>query len=256
MRDPSQQQTSLGSGRTLLRRTHLLEFALATGFVIVGLFVIFSARPAAAQELEPEGEGPRWDSESCLSCHDGSADVLVFPSGEELSVAVDGASYRLTEHASLGVECVHCHTNIVKTPHDPITIPDSAGFSASLGTSCSQCHWRQERIRLDQTHALLDPAMRDEAPGCVQCHDPHAAEAFALSSPEMQGICAECHAGPVWADVEAIHVLDPTVVQESSPPPLILFYGLIVAAIAVIVLVSWGGVAAFQWMRRRQVRPA
>lgn len=255
MRDPSQRQSSLRWERTPRRR-----LALASGIVaslaIVGLFQASQAHPATAQELDPEGVGPRWNSEACLSCHDGSTDSLVFPSGEELSVAVDGAAYLATEHVAAGVECVHCHANIVKTPHDPVAAPDAASFSTSLATSCSQCHWRQERISLDQTHATLDPEVRAEAPGCVECHDPHAAEPSALSSPEMQATCGNCHAVPVWAEFDAIHTLDPTIVEEADRPPLIIFYGLIIAAIAVVVLVAWGGVAAFQWIRHRQVRVA
>jgi predicted CXXCH cytochrome family protein len=229
---------------------------VTVGFAFVAVLLIVLANPARAQELDPEGAGPRWNSDGCLSCHDASTETLVFPSGEELSVAVDGAAYVATEHASIGVECVHCHANIVRTPHDPVAAPDAASFSASLATSCSQCHWRQERVSLDQTHARLDLEVRAEAPGCVQCHDPHAAEAFALSSPEMQAACGDCHAGPVWEEFEAIHALDPTVVQEADPPPLTLFYGLIVAGVAVVVVIAWGGVAAFQWIRSRQVRPA
>lgn len=228
----------------------------AIGLAMAGLILFILAQSAAAQELEPEGAGPRWNSEGCLSCHDGSTDILIFPSGEELSVAVDGAAYLGTEHVSVGVECVHCHASIVKTPHDPVAVPDAAGFSSSLATSCSQCHWRQERTMLDQTHALLDLEVRADAPGCVQCHDPHAAEAPAVSSPEMQATCRDCHASPVWEDVEAIHVLDPTVGLEADPPPLILFYALIVAAVAVIVLITWGMVAAFQWFRQRQMQVA
>lgn len=228
----------------------------AFGLAIAGISLMCLARPAAAQELEPEGEGPRWNSEGCLSCHDASEDTLVFPSGEELSVAVDGGAFLGTEHVSVGVECAHCHGNIVKTPHDPVAFPDAASFSDSLATSCSQCHWRQERIRLDQTHALLDLDVRADAPGCVQCHDPHAAEALALSSPEMQATCRDCHEDQVWTEVEAIHVLDPTVIEEADPPPLILFYGLIIGAVALIVVIAWGGVAAYQWFRQRQLQAA
>lgn len=255
MRDRRQPQTSLRSGRTRLRR-HALELVSVVGIAVVGVLLAFLAHPASAQELQPEGEGPRWNSEGCLSCHDGSTDTLVFPSGEQLAVAVDGSAFGATEHASIGVECAHCHVNIVKTPHDPVSVPDAATFSASLGTSCSQCHWRQERISLDQTHALLDLEVRAEAPGCVDCHDPHAVEANALSSPEMQATCGDCHAGPVWEEFETIHALDPTVVEEADPPSLVFFYLLIIAAIAVIVLIAWGGVAGYQRIRGRQEGPA
>lgn len=255
MRDRLQRQTSIRSEQTRLRR-HAREILFAIALAGAGVFLAYVAQPLSAQEVDPEGEGPRWNSEGCLSCHDGSTDTVVFPSGEELSIAVDGAAYTATEHASIGVECAHCHVNIVRIPHDPVAAQDAASFSTSLATSCSQCHWRQERISLDQTHASLDPELRADAPGCVECHDPHAAEALALSSPEMQSRCGDCHAGPVWDEFETIHALDPTVAVEADPPPLILFYGLIAAAIAVIVLAAWGGVAAYQWLRNRQVSVA
>ncbi len=219
---------------------------------------------AAAQELVPEGEGPRWNSEACLGCHDGSDESLTFPSGEQVSVAIDGAAFRETHQTARaglggdlsrslggGVQCVHCHTNIVQVPHPPVDAESAEVYSAGLATTCSQCHWRQYTIALDQAHALIDPAVRGEAPGCVDCHDPHAPTALAVSDPAMQATCRGCHTDSVGQELEAIHTLDPTVVERAEAPSLIWFYVLIVGAVMALVGLAWGLVAVYQWSRKR-----
>jgi hypothetical protein len=221
----------------------------ATLIGIVAFLIVFVMRPAMAQESEERA--PRWDSAGCLTCHDESAETLTFPSGEEISIEVDGDGYLATPHAEIGVQCVHCHTSIIRVPHEPITVPDAASFSASLSTSCSQCHWRQYTIALDQAHALLPSESRNEAPTCVDCHDPHTAQAVAIEHPTMQAACDECHSGPLEDDVAAVHVFNPIATERADPPPLILFYGLILGAVVAFVGVVWAAVAIIQRVGRR-----
>lgn len=233
--------------RTWVPRSGLIAVAAAL-VGVVALILVFGMRPAVAQESDERA--PRWNSEGCLTCHDESEETLTFPSGEEIGIGVDGDGYLATPHAEIGVQCVHCHTAIVRVPHEPITIPDAASFSAGLSTSCSQCHWRQYRIALDQLHALLPSESRDGSPTCVDCHDPHTAQAVAIDHPTMQAACDECHAIRPEEMVEAIHVFNPVQTEEATPPPLILFYGLILGAVLAFVGVVWAGVAIVQRVGR------
>jgi predicted CXXCH cytochrome family protein len=238
------------------------RFLIAIG--VIGILLVAMAGTAAALELEPEGQGPRWNSEGCLDCHDGSEDALTFPSGQQLSVGIDGAAFRETHqtpHARLsgdvsrsltsGVQCVHCHTSITGVPHEPVAVQSAEAYSAGLATTCSQCHWRQYTIALDEAHALLDPAVRGEAPDCVDCHDPHAPEANALAGAEMQATCGGCHAEQVGEELAAIHTLNPTVVEQAEAPSLIWFYVLIVGAVLGLVAVLWGIMEVIDRGRRR-----
>jgi predicted CXXCH cytochrome family protein len=241
-----------GSGNRPLILVWLLTLAIAAAVVLIA----GTAGPAGAQDEEEEEENDRrWNSELCLGCHDGSDDTLTFPSGEEIGLAVDGAVYMDTQHAANGVQCVHCHTTIARFPHPEVTFADARTFEVELSKACGLCHWREFTIRLDRDHAPLGVAGTDDLPVCTDCHDPHAARSLAADHPDMQARCAECHTDAVGGS-EAIHVLNPTAVEEADAPPLILFYGLIVLIVIGLVVLGWGGVALTQWMRRRTRTPA
>ncbi|MDX1748093.1 MAG: hypothetical protein R3324_19340, partial [Halobacteriales archaeon] len=102
------------------RPTRGLPWLMMLFVGVVAVLLAVSTRPAGAQESEDRD--PLWNSEGCLSCHEDSDEILTFPSGEELGIGVDGAGFRATPHAEVGVECLHCHSNIVKVPHDPVTV--------------------------------------------------------------------------------------------------------------------------------------
>lgn len=236
---------AIGEGKASWPRFVAIGAAL-TG--AVALFLFSGMGTAGAQE---SGErAPRWNSEGCLTCHDESEETVTFPSGEEIGIGVDGDGYLGTPHAAIGVQCVHCHTAITRVPHEPIAIPDAASFSAGLSASCSECHWRQYTIALDRIHALLPSESRSEAPLCVDCHDPHTAQAVAIDNPAMQEACGECHGSLPEEQVEAVHVYNPVETEEANPPPLILFYGLILGTILAFVGVVWATVAIVQRARR------
>ncbi|MDH3500751.1 MAG: cytochrome c3 family protein [Acidimicrobiia bacterium] len=205
--------------------------------------------PASAQETD--GTDPRWDSETCLECHDGNTATVAFPSGEQLGLNVDGPAYRSAPHAATGVQCVHCHTTIARFPHPEVTAADARAFTVELSKSCGRCHWREFTIRLDQAHSLVASSAGGDLPVCVDCHEPHAARADTLDHPDVQAVCRECHSDQLPEAIEAIHVLDPTRVVEASAPPLILFYALAGVAVMALLGLGWAGVVAVQWIRDR-----
>lgn len=228
---------------TLIRRRTAWRLALAFGMLLAVWLV---SGTALAQE-----EDSKWDSERCLDCHDGSDQTAVFPSGEELGIGVNGAAFLGSVHAEVGVDCVHCHTDITGFPHPDLTTPDVETFVEGLSTSCSVCHWRQFRTEIDGAHALVSLEERAEAPGCIDCHDPHAPQALAVDHPDTQAVCSECHTDDVAAEVMAIHTFNPTVTEAASPPPLFLFYLMIGGVIIVFVGLVWGLVEVIRRGRRR-----
>jgi len=214
----------------------------------VGLAAL-SFAPSVAQESE--GTDARWDSEGCLSCHDGETATIAFPSGEEVPIGVDGDAYASATHAATGVQCVHCHSNIARYPHPVMDSPDARSFAVEVGASCSRCHWREFTVRLDAAHALVDLDVRADVPLCIDCHDAHAVQALALDDTVMQARCSDCHDDEVQEELAAIHTLDPTRAEEATAPPLILFYALVFGAITLLIALSWGVVLGVQWLRRR-----
>ncbi len=229
--------------------------------VVVSVLLLFGSTQRVQAQEEPDR---RWNSELCLGCHGGSEDVLTFPSGEEISIDVDGDAFRETHvftRAQLsgdfsrsfagGVQCAHCHTNIVRVPHDQVGVPDLATYTTQLATACRGCHWRQYTVEIDETHAFVPLDQRDRIPGCIDCHDPHAPRAITVGDPTMLQACQQCHAGPMSTEIQAIHTLDPTQVEEASAPSVIWFYLSILGAIAVLIGVMWGIVILSERVRAR-----
>ncbi len=235
------------------RRSVRVLTALGAPLALIALvWALGTAPPVHAQEDTPDEEiDRRWDSAWCIGCHDGSTLTATFPSGEELALDVDGDAFSASTHAETGVECVHCHRTIARFPHLESTIPDARTFTTELAKSCGLCHWPEHRTRLDGAHALLTSESEGDLPLCTDCHDPHAVQGLAVDHPAMQARCAACHTDEVSGASEAIHTLDPTLVEEASAPPLILFYILILVAVLGLVVVAWGLVTLVQWARRR-----
>jgi predicted CXXCH cytochrome family protein len=246
--------------------THLRAIGYLLGVIAVAamILVLVSTQRASAQE-EPER---KWNSELCLDCHDGSEDVLTFPSGEEIGIDVDANAFRdthlfvraqlsgdLSRSFAGGVQCVHCHTNITGIPHEDVTAPDVATYTAELSNRCRQCHWRQYTVERDEAHALVPVDKREDAPRCIDCHEPHAPRALTVEDAGMQQMCRECHDEPAWTEIQAIHTLDPTVVEEATAPPIILFYVSILGGIVALIALLWGVVILSERVRARS-RPS
>lgn len=234
-------------------RRRRLSSRLAAIAVTVAAVGLVGAPPGADAQEQDEADA-RWDSESCLACHDGDTSTLTLPSGEPLELGVDGDSFRSSAHTATGVQCAHCHTAVARYPHPELTAPNARSYVVELSKGCNLCHWKEAVVEPDRAHALVPLEVRDAAPVCADCHDPHATATLALDHAEMQARCRACHAEPPTSALEAIHAVDPLQTQEASAPPLILFYVLIVGAVLLVVGLGWAGVLGVQWLRRRLVR--
>ncbi len=222
------------------------------GLIGLAIAVVGLAAPTAAQESDEIDA--RWNSERCLGCHDDNPDTLPLPSGEQLRLGVDQEAFESSTHHANGVDCAHCHTTITPYPHPEIPFPDARAFTLEISKSCNLCHWPEAIVAPDQAHALVAVELRSDVPVCADCHDAHATMAVALDDPEMQQVCAQCHAEGDVAEVTAIHVAATGQAQDVDPPPLVLFYLLIAAAIVLVISVGWGAVLGVQWVARRVAR--
>ena len=149
---------------------------------VAGMFVPLRAQRAAT---------PAPPNETCLACH-GDADAK---SGSGRSVAVDAKKYAQSVHGGVGLDCVACHTDLVKTAEFP-----HAEKLAKV--SCASCH--------DQASAAYDTGIhaqsRRQTPGsvaanCVDCHTTH--EIRSAKDPEsktyplnLPATCGSCHGNP------------------------------------------------------------
>lgn len=126
------------------------------------LLLIALAVPLSASAMEME---------DCLGCHSDVDEV-----GDELYI--DEAKFMPTAHAEMG--CVTCHESVTDDhPDDGEEVSKSA---------CSDCHEEIEDEYKVTAHA--------ENAECSDCHNPHQVHGLeAVSGPDMNNQCAQCHDG-------------------------------------------------------------
>ncbi|MFN8379466.1 MAG: hypothetical protein U0452_12430 [Anaerolineae bacterium] len=175
---------------------------------------IFDAAPLDVIRF-PGEEQP--DQEYCLSCHENPYLQMTLPSGEVISVAVDGAAYSESVHGQHGTEgyrCIRCHEGMNDYPHAEVTAQTARDLTIELSTSCSRCHPDKYDETLDGAHFALLMGGDQNAAVCSDCHTGHEVEALrdpvtrqpletaAITSVEM---CSECHAEVFAHYAESVH---------------------------------------------------
>lgn len=95
----------------------------------------------------------------CLTCH------------------ASGLDYETGTAAEMGVTCVACHGQYIEGhPAQPMPTYRSA-------TTCSQCHSETHTEWKTSSHIGFEG-------GCIDCHDPHAAD---IRADDASGLCSNCH---------------------------------------------------------------
>lgn len=160
------------------------------------LLVSFRARaPACALLVLVATPRPALASgdEECLGCHDGSAEQLVFPSGEAVSLRVDPAGLRRSVHGGQ-VACVDCHADERAVPHEhPTALARRRDLVRAVTARCGDCHDGTASTYARSVHGEAFLAGNDDAPACSDCHGAHGIERAAaqvLASPQT---CGRCH---------------------------------------------------------------
>ena len=165
------------------------------------------ALPAAlgAVQTQPPVAHPPTDA-ACRSCHGNSTAVVVFPSGEELPVAVDLAAFDASVHgvpsaAETGapVGCNGCHPPATyQFPHPPVAEPDLRTYMLIRSEDCVRCHEPHLTAHPGpEWSGGYDPAASESglAVVCTDCHGNHEVQpAQVWQQPAATTVCAACHA--------------------------------------------------------------
>ena len=134
-------------------------------------------------------------ADSCLLCHESPGLSMKFPSGEVLSINIDGAKMAAGVHSGK-LQCVDCHTTITTFPHPKIVAKTKRQFQVAQYESCRGCHAEIYATYLDSVHGrALTLHNNPDVPLCGDCHGTHDQKtadspSYRLNSPEM---CATCH---------------------------------------------------------------
>ncbi|NIA25840.1 MAG: cytochrome C [Gammaproteobacteria bacterium] len=170
------------------------------GALIVGMAILIAGQSRASAQTSP-----LQDNSYCLSCHEGSSVAIPLPSGESLSVAVDGHEYADSVHGELDVACVLCHTTISPYPHDPITAESRRAFTVQMYSACSTCHFAEYTKTRDSDHELAREAGVTEAAVCSDCHGSHNIRAPGEPRTSIPLMCRKCHSEIYNAYEDSVH---------------------------------------------------
>jgi hypothetical protein len=99
--------------------------------------------------------------------------VKTFPSGEELSLFIDGNKFSQAVHGQEQIACVECHQAMAQIPHPEFAVQTVRAAKFELYPVCKECHLEQYTNVLDSVHATALAGGDENAAICTDCHNPH-----------------------------------------------------------------------------------
>ena len=170
------------------------------GWAAGTLFALALVGPARAEEPPQQGG----DNASCLACHSNPSLTYQFPDGQNWPLHVDEGIFQASAHGRNGLACTACHAEIQGYPHPVLTVGNSRYYQLERYKTCETCHPEVYRRELDSTHAQQIAAGNWAAAICIDCHDPHTAQA-SPSRIEIPVTCSKCHSSIYNEYEQSIH---------------------------------------------------
>lgn len=147
------------------RRIFILTVGLVLMVLVLAMLSVSSAGAApSSQEVT---------NDTCLSCHSNESMVKTFPSGEELSLYIDGSKFQVAVHGQEELACVDCHQAMAQIPHPEFAVQTVRDAKFELYTVCKECHLEQFTNALDSVHGRALAGGNVNAAICTDCHNPH-----------------------------------------------------------------------------------
>jgi hypothetical protein len=188
------------------RRLLILAGCLVLMVVAVAMLTVTSAGAAPSfQEVT---------NDTCLGCHSNESMVKTFPSGEELSLFIDGSRFEVAVHGQEGLNCVDCHAAMAQIPHPEFAAQTVRDAKFELYTVCKECHLEQYTNVLDSVHQTALAAGEENAAICTDCHNPHTqrritnedtGEILLGARLVIPQTCARCHNAIYETYRESVH---------------------------------------------------
>ena len=180
-----------------------LRFAGRLWMLMIGIVLVASALMSLSTSSADAAPLSREVSnETCLGCHSNETMLKTFPSGEELSLFIDGDKFGSAVHDQEEIACADCHQAMAEIPHPEFAVQTVRDAKFELYTICKECHLERYTSVLDSVHQTALAGGEENAAICTDCHNPHTqtritdkdtglilAEAH-LFIPET---CARCH---------------------------------------------------------------
>ncbi len=173
--------------------------------VLLGLFTGSADAAPLVQEVA---------NDVCLGCHSSETMVKNFPSGEELSLFIDGAKFSQAVHGQEEIACINCHQAMAEIPHPEFAVQTVRDAKFQLYTVCKECHLEQYTNVLDSVHQTALAGGDENAAICTDCHNPHTQTRITnkdtgdillgahLVIPQT---CARCHSAIYDTYKESVH---------------------------------------------------
>ena len=174
---------------------------IAAGFCFVS--------PAAAQNGTDEGTEVVEDTtsnEACLSCHKDATNPWELPNGDLLPLQVDPDVFANSSHGRSDVVCIDCHVDYDGYPHPELDVLSAKDYEFKYLATCAECHEDQATATQDSIHGKLFAAGYENAPTCMDCHNPHT-QVFVseVSRASFTQVCAQCHSGIYEEYANSVH---------------------------------------------------
>jgi cytochrome b subunit of formate dehydrogenase len=204
---------------------------IAAGLVCVIVATSLWASAARAQSTTTDQAAPKLTSEMCLGCHGLEGFAPAPTPGEKQFPMVLKDRFLGSVHGKR--QCVECHTNVTKIPHDKVEVK----------VSCVNCHERlldeaKDDNKTDQIAKLsgvvdmigrymksihAQPNKEDQShtnATCYNCHDAHYI--YPKGTPNrnwwrlnLPYTCGACHSAELTAYKTSVHGKE--VLQEGNP---------------------------------------
>ena len=208
------------------------------GLVLVGVLWLARDRVPARADTHAQAE----TNENCLMCHADPDFVGRFQNDELISLYVDGSAYERSIHGPTGLNCVACHTDLIRYPHHDdqqictachseqggqettervplrVKLPyaDRREMVLTINEACRACHAHEFEVAADCAHVRVLEGGNREAPVCVDCHGSH--EIVKLSErprAEVAAMCGSCHKAAYSTYRTSVH--GAALEQDSNP---------------------------------------
>ena len=173
----------------------------------LGLVLTITSAEAALSSQEVTND-------TCLGCHSNESMVKTFPSGEELSLFIDGGKFEVAVHGEEGLNCVDCHAAMAEIPHPEFAAQTIRDAKFQLYTVCKECHLEQYTNTLDSVHQNALAGGDANAAICTDCHNPHTqtritnkdtGEILLGARLVIPQTCARCHSAIYDTYKESVH---------------------------------------------------
>lgn len=173
----------------IVNASKLVKLAAAGAVLLAaGLLAMLASAPGA----QAQGPKPMSDAE-CLGCHSNQDAAVKLPSGEPLSLFINGQKFTQSVHGQKAIKCTDCHTDITGFPHPPMYARNRRDVTLQKYTQCRQCHQENYSKSLDGVHSKAIAAGDQQAAVCTDCHGAHDVTKPNQPRSRIPQTCAQCH---------------------------------------------------------------